>query len=1004
MPILMHKVSAQTAAVVRILTHLVVAGALVLAIASEGLITPNVAATSLAWFRDALHTVRLAAMDSQTQWAIVASLWTYFLGFLVLEYRLGRYRPWWHWANPILWVLGLVGLGTARYLCDWKFGRDQLPFVTLFTGVVFGLLVRNWMLWQDEVQVRDKRARFVLGVMIVVLGVLALFQPSWGVTYQYRSELRWKGIWEGPNTYGMMMSTGLILAIGALMQSCIGRNTRRATHQPATESGESYPIERVDIKTVGGRLWPWICALSGAACGLGLLKSYSRGAWLGTAAGVTYLVWRWVRWPGLGLRQPRRWLRLNAAWLSVLAISSFIIGYWLFRDTELRPVRRMYSVGNPDDFSWRNRAMTWPGALQMMADRPLLGFGWGRPGSVYDSWYAPLSATETGAFRLNDHFMLGTSAGPAALLCLWLAIAYGLAGQAPRFDLRTEPRKVRGLPPWTLPAHAAALALILACFFNNGLFKLGPGCAFWTLFFLGIASGGRLSGTPGQVRSMVGLCFIFGTALVLARHTDPFVRREFVLHTAAGEPVNCLAMIPKHVLRRMPAVVFMHGSGGNLLTSGEVLRRFAELGVAAVNFDYDKKDQPRFERQLVAVMEFLRDGQRQNWARGDAIGWVVHSLGGMRAYSYLLRNPSNAPAVMVGIATGTVVQPIDSAASTPLNARVWIIHGENDETFRLAEVQNLADTLRKMGAKVSLTVIPQAGHLFGSDQAVLWRVAGEFCAATLGKLRPAHNHIPGAAGMPWVSIVSLCCAALALTLAAWRRKKLLSGSNRYSTRRQLLSISAYVAFMTAALVSSLQIILLSLPARGPVMTLASLIVVPKKLRSDLEWLQLKGQLDGSVGAVVDSLRLSARQRAWFFTELDDDLYREHLLAVRLTGTELEDPRWRRALWEMLHQPVRRERLVESVVPTVVRKLRERVSVAAYTEPHPPGMVLETWRTGVTTPAGFSKLCVAGLRALGIPARVMPGSDRAEYWTGSRWAEVPKPIILTIPAVTDAQQP
>lgn len=999
----MHKVSAQTAAIIRILTHLAAAGALVLVIASEGLISPNVAATCLGWVRDALHTVRLAAMDSQTQWAIVASLWIYFLGFLVLEYRLGRCHPWWHWANPFLWVFGLVGLGTGRYLCDWRFGRDQLPFVTMFAGVVFGLLVRNWVLWPDDAQVRAKRARFVLGVMIIVLGMLALIQPPWGVTYQYRGELRWKGIWEGPNTYGMMMSTGVVLAIGMLMWSCAGhRTTQRAPHQPTTQSAQPSPTERV--KTIAGRLWPWVCALSGAACGLGLLKSYSRGAWLSTAVGLAYLVWCWLRWPGLGLRRPRRWLHLNAAWLILLAISLVIIGYWVFRDTELRPVRRMYSVGNPDDFSWRNRAMTWPGALQMMADRPLLGFGWGQPGSVYDSWYAPLSATETGAFRLNDHFMLGASAGPIALLCLWLAITCGLAGQAPRLDTRTEPRQVRGLPPWTVPAHATALALIVACFFNNGLFKLGPGCAFWPLFFLGIASGGRFRSTPGQVRGMVGLCFIFGVALALARHTDPFVRREFVLRTAAGEPVNCLAVIPKHVPRRMPTVVFMHGSSGNLLTSGEVLRRFAELGVAAVNFDYDKKDQARFERQLAAVMEFLRDGRRQTWARTDAIGWVVHSLGGMRAYPYVVRNPDRAPATLVAIATGTALEPADTTTSTPLNTSVWMIHGENDETFRLSEVQKLADALGKMGAKATLTVIPQAGHLFDNDQPVLWRAAGEFCAAALGGLNPTHNHIPAAAGIPWIPIFALGCVVLSWILAIRRRKKLSTGLNRSPGRGRVLPILAHGAAVTALSVSLLQFIVLSLPARGPAMTLATVWAVPKTLRPELEWLKAKGQLDGSVGAVVDSLRLTVRQRAWFFNQLDTDLYREHLLAVRLTDTEPEDPRWRRALWEVLYQPVRRERLVESVVPTAVRKLRERVSVVASAEPQPTSGVLDTWRTGVTTPAGFAKLCVAGLRALGIPARLAADSGKAEYWTGSRWAEVPKPIVLTIPAMTDAQQP
>jgi hypothetical protein len=91
--------------------------------------------------------------------------------------------------------------------------------------------------------------------------------------------------------------------------------------------------------------------------------------------------------------------------------------------------------------------------------------------------------------------------------------------------------------------------------------------------------------------------------------------------------------------------------------------------------------------------------------------------------------------------------------------------------------------------------------------------------------------------------------------------------------------------------------------------------------------------------------------------------------------------WRRALWEELYPRIRHENSVAEAVPIVVRHLHERVSVVS--GPGLPELVPAIWRAQVTDERGFARLTVAGLRSVGVPAR-LDGAGRAEFWDGSKW--------------------
>jgi hypothetical protein len=94
----------------------------------------------------------------------------------------------------------------------------------------------------------------------------------------------------------------------------------------------------------------------------------------------------------------------------------------------------------------------------MMADRPLLGFGWGEPESSYDHYYRSIKLDEGMAIQLNDFFTSGMSAGLPVLLCFGAYVVLSLtqgAGRMVREDAgradTVETVEVETLPAPTHP-------------------------------------------------------------------------------------------------------------------------------------------------------------------------------------------------------------------------------------------------------------------------------------------------------------------------------------------------------------------------------------------------------------------------------------------------------------------------------------------------------------------------------------------------------------------------
>ena len=98
---------------------------------------------------------------------------------------------------------------------------------------------------------------------------------------------------------------------------------------------------------------------------------------------------------------------------------------------------------------------------------------------------------------------------------------------------------------------------------------------------------------------------------VLGQGARPFHRIWFKVKAPGCAKAECVAVLPKTSieskvqslkLARLPVLIYLHGSGGELMTDGNELRQMAEMGLAAIGMDYDQASEPASEAQFTALL------------------------------------------------------------------------------------------------------------------------------------------------------------------------------------------------------------------------------------------------------------------------------------------------------------------------------------------------------------------------------------------------------------------
>ena len=368
---------------------------------------------------------------------------------------------------------------TAVYLAHHSLEAATNDFAVFVAGITVGQAVATWCLTcRPSGDDNGLIQLSMLPCIIALLTLATLGDPHWRTGSSYRGAARWVGAWHDVNRSGLMMGTGIVIAVG-LAVWCL-------------EFATIAPVFGRQKAKLGARCkrWRWFPAvLLLAAAGMmavRLVQTFSRGSWLGTLLGLGCLAYSWWKMP---LDKPAwiQWARRNLLSLMVVGLSVGMLLFWNYRQTEERIVRRAFSAANQNDFAWRNRMAAYEGALQIMADRPLLGLGWDTPKLVYDNLYQPAKLAEGKALELNDYFTLGMSLGVPALACfaayVWLSLT-----DIPSYKIQQDNAAIFPLltSSWLRATCRAGVTVMLVGFwFERALCFMGTGVLFWTLLELG---------------------------------------------------------------------------------------------------------------------------------------------------------------------------------------------------------------------------------------------------------------------------------------------------------------------------------------------------------------------------------------------------------------------------------------------------------------------------------------------------------------------------------------
>lgn len=360
------------------------------------------------------------------------------------------------------WILALFLGGAIIYAKNYSASPLALTFVA-------GMAIGQGFAFRTR---KTSYSKFALLAWLVILLALASVVTVDSITwYQYRGAARHSGPWNNPNIYGLLMGTGAVLAAGNAVSS--------------------FKFQVPGVKTA---VWPLVKTVffAGAAglMAFGLLRSYSRGAWVATGCAGLYLA---SQFSSSRFRVSSR-VRHFAVGSAVVIASVALLAYWQFHHSERPLVRRALSVGNVNDFSWRNRVSAWEGTLEMMAEHPLTGLGWNRPESEYDHYYRRMNVPEAAAIQMNDYFMLGSTLGVPALVCLgmylWQCFVRKPAGSnevaSGSEPPASNPVAVAPDLDWLrATCRAGAILLAIGFWFDGGLFKIATAAPFWILLELG---------------------------------------------------------------------------------------------------------------------------------------------------------------------------------------------------------------------------------------------------------------------------------------------------------------------------------------------------------------------------------------------------------------------------------------------------------------------------------------------------------------------------------------
>ena len=359
-------------------------------------------------------------------------------------------------------LIGLLLIAIVAFSINYAASSRAADAVILLTGVTLGksafVLLRRDKGGYTIPEIANRKSPIVN--FLVGLVMLLAFSSWWhlDMSANFYHGPRWMGLWDNPNIYGMLMGAGGVLAIGLLAQmwnaECGMRN-------------EEKQKAKTVLQSAIGNWKSAILLVAAGMMGVGLLFSYSRGAWLGTAIGLLYLAkvhgrfkWRFVL--------PVIFVVAAAVFFFWNATSD--TGPWYLKRLDLSRA------------SAQHRVAAWKAGFEMMRDHPF-GVGWNNTLVTYEKGYSPPD-NGAAAITTNDYLMLGTQLGLPGLICFVVYVGLCLGASASRRQVGSKAEPAGETPALPAIYRAGALVMLVAFWFDGGLFKLATASVFWILLEL----------------------------------------------------------------------------------------------------------------------------------------------------------------------------------------------------------------------------------------------------------------------------------------------------------------------------------------------------------------------------------------------------------------------------------------------------------------------------------------------------------------------------------------
>jgi len=290
----------------------------------------------------------------------------------------------------LLVIIVLSALLKAPDSADKVFIIGNARFVLLFIAIRLGL---EALPQTDSVEKTEKAFRAII-VILGIIGIYSIFQHFTGsdfirghrmavtkVYFESGSAYRARGMWGHPVTFGHSMALSLMMLLG-------------------------FSIAMPKSK------WKYIAWASTLACGLALLWSYTRGAWIGVAAAVFMM---------------SLYLGRKVAIASILS-GVILVGGGATISEKFRD--RLTSIVSMTNQSNTERLDVWRANIAMFKDNPILGVGYGVNEEIIGDYYTKLGITqEFGGHAHNNYLqflsgtgLLGFAAYTAfSLIFLWMS-------------------------------------------------------------------------------------------------------------------------------------------------------------------------------------------------------------------------------------------------------------------------------------------------------------------------------------------------------------------------------------------------------------------------------------------------------------------------------------------------------------------------------------------------------------------------------------------------------